>query len=691
MIYYESFKTVVAPRGSNGSFPAAAEQNGGLPQSSALDHERIRMETDAANVSTSDFDISTGQLQSSLAEEQAYKDFYDRAPDLLFTLDARNGRILECNQTACDALGYRKGEIVGRDIFQIYAPESRERARRTFQSFLRTGYVHDVELAFCRRDGRRIDISLSATAVRQGTEIVRSRSICRVITELRETEKSLQRSEAEAKARAQELEAILDAVPAMTFIAHDPACKAMTSSRTAYELLRLPHGANSSKSAPRGQRPMHFQVLRDGKALSTDDLPVQQAAATGLPVRDAELRIAFKDGTCRDIYGHAVPLLNEHGHVRGAVGAFVDITERKKAEQELRKSEARLRRFFDANLVGIFSSNLKRNFIQANDVFLNMLGYTREEFLAGKLNWKSITPPEMHARGDQAIEELKATGKFAPFEKEYIRKDGSRVPILIGAATITQTPLEWMCFVLDLSERKRIEELKTAETVRKALLEREILAREEERRQLARELHDESGQMLASLLAGLNTIQNAKHLNEAKSRAERLKRITSLAMDELGRISRGLHPLALDDLGLKFALKSFIDEYRQTHGTNVELKIVGLGSRRLAKNIEAGVYRIAQEAFTNIAKYARATTAEISLSVRAGVLELRIADNGRGFRADNILLTTAGKHLGLQGMRERASMLGGDFAIVSQRGKGTVKTLRIPAAFAEPGKVTIRE
>ena len=382
-------------------------------------------------------------------------------------------------------------------------------------------------------------------------------------------------------------------------------------------------------------------------------------------------------------FGHAVPLLNEIGEVRGAVGAFVDITERKKAEEELKKSETRLRRFVDANLIGIFSSTQERNFLQANDAFLNMLGYTREEFDAGIFEWQKITPPDWIARGEEAVEELKATGKFAPFEKEYFRKDGSRIPILIGAAAISQSPLEWMCFVLDLSERKRIDELKTRERIQQELLEHEILAREEERRILARELHDESGQLLASLLAGLRLIEDAKTLKVAKSQSQTLRRIASLAMDELGRLSRGLHPLALDDLGLLAALKAYVADYQKLHGIKVKLKANRLPAKRLSRSIETGVYRIVQEALTNISRHSKASTAEISLSAEGGFLLLTIADDGQGFDADRALLDPSKLHFGLQGMRERTAILRGEFTVQSQTGGGTMKTFHIPLSYAD--------
>ena len=144
----------------------------------------------------------------------------------------------------------------------------------------------------------------------------------------------LGRSIARSSARDAELAAIMDVVPALTFIAQDPECRRMVSSRAAHELLRVPNGAETSYSAAKGEPPSNFRVMKDGQELSSNELPVQMAAKTGCEVRGAEFSLVFEDGTSRDLYGNAVPLLDERGGVRGAVGAFIDITERKRAEQE---------------------------------------------------------------------------------------------------------------------------------------------------------------------------------------------------------------------------------------------------------------------------------------------------------------------------------------------------------------------
>jgi PAS domain S-box-containing protein len=126
--------------------------------------------------------------------------------------------------------------------------------------------------------------------------------------------------------------------------------------------------------------------------------------------------------------------------------------------RDLEEREAKIRRLVDANVVGIFIWTLEGAIIEANEAFLRMVGYRREDLLSGRLRWTDLTPADWHERDKRAIAELEATGICQPLEKEYFRKDGTRVPVLIGAAIFEESQNEGVAFVLDLSERKRAEE-----------------------------------------------------------------------------------------------------------------------------------------------------------------------------------------------------------------------------------------
>src|SRR5262249_54080480 len=126
--------------------------------------------------------------------------------------------------------------------------------------------------------------------------------------------------------------------------------------------------------------------------------------------------------------------------------------------RDLEDRERKIRRLVDANIIGIFVADLAGRVVEANDAFLRIIGYDREDLVSGRVRWNELTPPEWRERDIRTLAELRSTGTVPPFEKEYFRKDGSRVPVLIGGALFKEGGNEAVAFVLDLTERKQAEE-----------------------------------------------------------------------------------------------------------------------------------------------------------------------------------------------------------------------------------------
>src|SRR5690606_23355116 len=183
---------------------------------------------------------------------------------------------------------------------------------------------------------------------------------------------------------------------------------------------------------------------------------LKQSFATGEPF-SMKYRLRRADGVYRWLESRAEPLRDESGAIVQWFGANVDIDDQTRLYSELEEREARIRRLVDSDIIGIVIWDLDGRLIDANDAFLRMLQYDREDLRAG-LRWFDMTPPEwqdVHARYE--AEELQATGKMQAREKEYFRKDGSRVPVLIGAACFEGQSRQGVAYILDLSERKRAE------------------------------------------------------------------------------------------------------------------------------------------------------------------------------------------------------------------------------------------
>ncbi|MGJ0485876.1 MAG: PAS domain S-box protein [Methylomicrobium sp.] len=172
----------------------------------------------------------------------------------------------------------------------------------------------------------------------------------------------------------------------------------------------------------------------------------------------AEYRFVRANGSYAEVFDRGFVIRDEQGKPIRMIGAMQDITERKRTEEALRNSEHRLRRFYDSGLLGVIYWNMDGEIVDANDKFLKMLGYDREDLAAGRINWQRMTPPEYRPLDERAMKEVQATGfNTVPFEKEYIRKDGARLPVLLAGAMLDEARFNGVAFVLDITDRKRTE------------------------------------------------------------------------------------------------------------------------------------------------------------------------------------------------------------------------------------------
>lgn len=200
-----------------------------------------------------------------------------------------------------------------------------------------------------------------------------------------------------------------------------------------------------------------------------------------------------------------------------------------------------------------------------------------------------------------------------------------------------------------------------------------ITAQEDERKRIARELHDSTGQSLTSLLVGLKNLKETGDPAEIGTRIDSLREVVGRTLDEVRVMAWQLRPSMLDDLGLTSALQRYIDDYQQRYAIKVDFVFNGM-DERLPVEMETSIYRIIQESLTNIARHAKASTASVMIDRRRSNVRLIVEDNGVGLD----LQAVSGKSLGLQGIRERAALFNGRLTIESQPGQGTSLFVELP-------------
>ena len=275
------------------------------------------------------------------------------------------------------------------------------------------------------------------------------------ITEHKHVEEALRQ-------REKELREVVDTIPAMTVMALPDGSTVFASRRwTEYSGLSIEDsfGLAWKATVHPADLDRHMRKRRESWAIGE---PFES---------EVRLRRAI-DGEYRWFLVRWVPLRDEGGDILRWYGILADIDDRKRAEAEVREREAKIRRLVDANIIGIFIWDLEGEIVEANDAFLRIVGYGREDLVAGRLRRIELTPLEWRERTAQARAELTMTGTTQPYEKEYFRKDGSRVPILFGAATFEEGANQGVAFVLDLTERKRAEAaLRESEEQWKAVFE----------------------------------------------------------------------------------------------------------------------------------------------------------------------------------------------------------------------------
>ena len=400
----------------------------------------------------------------------------------------------------------------------------------------------------------------------------------------------------------------------------------------------------------------------------------------GEQVEHYETRRLRKDGTVIDVSVAVSPISTRDGEIVGVSVVGRDISERKRTEEAL----LRLAAIVDSSEDAIIGKTLDATITSWNHGAERIYGYAAAEVIGRSIS--VLLPYGLEDDVPAIMERIRRGEKVEHYETKRQRKDGAIIDVSVTVSPIKMRRGEIIgasAVARDISERKQAEaarvhiaRLEQSEAAHRLLLERVLETQEQEGRRIARELHDEAGQLMASLLVGLRALDDSHTVDEAKAQAQRLRGIAAQAIDEVGRLARGLHSSVLDDHGLGVALQRYVGEYSKTHNIAVDLTLTEADTIDLPAALQLAVFRIVQEALTNVARHSGATAISISVARSVTGLETTVADNGSGFDADAERVNSA-THLGLQSMRERAAILGGTLGVRSGT-SGTTILVHMP-------------
>ncbi len=380
---------------------------------------------------------------------------------------------------------------------------------------------------------------------------------------------------------------------------------------------------------------------------------------------------------------------------------------------ELARAARRFRRLAEADQFGVVIGDLTGKLTYLNRSLLKTLGYSDGEMREGKVRWDDLTPPEYAEADARAVEQLRTLGRCDVYEKTYLAKDGQRIPILIGASVIggAGDTAEVAAFVTDLTPlkvaqealRASHDELEKKVAERTAQLEAEVLerqraenslrelaahllrAQDDERRHMARELHDHAGQTLVALSLNLHELKSAA--GEQNPKLATLARDGQQLSDELSKeirtLSYLLHPPLLDEVGLVSAIRWYVEGFSKRSKIQVELELPeNLG--RLSKELELVIFRIVQESLTNVHRHSGSLWARIHLTRSPTSVEFEISDRGVGASPEDQSDLTSeltqegpGGGVGIRGMQERIRQFKGTLRIISGR-EGTRVIAKLP-------------
>jgi PAS domain S-box-containing protein len=617
----------------------------------------------------------------------------------MVTISDRYGGCLYASPATEKVSGYTPEEFVARNPFDSIHPEDRPRCEEALAKLVdNPGLSLELEHRVRHKDGTWRWVEGTFTSLFDDSNVGGLLATVRDITERKQAEEALRESATRQAFLLQLSDALRPLADAVAI--QGEACRLLAErldvDRAYYVevdetagLARVERDFARDGSLVGEHRVSDFswsvEILRRGECYAIADtqtsplVPSDDRAASaalqiiaciGAPLVKAGLLVSalcVTDSRTRDWSGSEVDLLREVGE---RVWAAV---ERARAEEALRESEERLQKAIAIETVGVFFLDREGCLTDANNTFLSMSGLGREDLESERVRWRTLTPPEWITHTERAFEELKQTGKTTPYEKEFLRKDGSRRWGLFAAARLDAQ--EIVEFVIDITERKRFE----AEQARLRSREAAMRAETTERERISRDLHDRVAHSMGVVYQSLQL-----HKALAENAPERARQKLALAEETARNALDQTRNLAIElrrsvaeetEEGIAEALRSLLDT-SAPDGVVTRLYFSGDESL-IARDVGAQVYLVMREAIRNALKHSGCEEVWTNLEIQPDELIGTVTDDGHGFDPET---TPDGlrEGIGLRSMRERAVMVGGWLDLVSRPGHGTTVEIRVP-------------
>jgi PAS domain S-box-containing protein len=618
-------------------------------------------------------DISERQrAERALRESEArLRAILDHSPSLVFLKDPE-GHYLHVNRQFERAFHLSREAIAGKTDKEIFPAEQAAAFRANDLEVLQAGVPLEFEEVAMHDDGPHTSI-VSKFPLYDGSG--KLYATCGITIDITERKRADAERQKLVKDRLLLLESTSEGIYGI-----DPEGRCTFINTAAAKML----GYQPDEVVGKNMHDLIHHRRSDGAPYHEKECPILGAFRSGRGSHGDGEVFWRKDTTGFPISYSSSPILEE-GVIKGAVVAFTDISQQKQAEEAIRQAEERYRHIFENAVEGIFRTTLDGKYQVVNPALARLHGFGSPREMM-----KTVTDIARQiyvepGRREEFIRRMHHEGEVIGFESQVRRKDGGVIWVSENVRAVRDSSgaiVGYEGTVENITQRKEAEEQLQQSLDRLRMLSGRLeVVREEERARIARELHDELGVWLTCLKIDLSRVnalvgegEGSKLRRKVSDKIRGMIEQTDGTIAAVQRIVSELRPAVLDDLGLVAAIEWQSQNFQRLTG-------IACTCTASPEDIEVEperattVFRICQEALTNVARHACATAVRVSLEERAGSLVLSVSDNGTGIPDHKIVDPQS---FGLLGMRERAALLGGEVSITRSPEKGTTITMRLP-------------